>query len=173
LCAADIGLDIVADHEDLAGIEPKPASGRLQEPGGRLAEQEFLPPGGVLQRRHERRRVQRDAIRRQPVASHAQGDQFRFRIAMQQAEGTVQGSEVPQLAEIAHHHVGRSVLGVVREARQPGELPARGLAHKERDRPRRSGAQPLRRRGSRRENLLFRGSNSQRRKLLAQCGATS
>jgi len=66
----------------------------------------------MLQRHHERRGVQPDAIGRLPVAGHAECDQLRARVVVQQSERAVQRAEVPALAEIADDHVRGARLGI-------------------------------------------------------------
>src|ERR1019366_6239660 len=80
LSAANISVDAVADHEDLAACESKPLTCSQKELSVRFAEHDRLFARGVFRADHERRAAQRRAAPRQPVASHAQGYELRIRV---------------------------------------------------------------------------------------------
>ena len=64
--AADVGLDVVADHRHLPRGAPQVLEHRVEEAGGRLADDERLPPARVLDRGDERPGVEREPVGGEP-----------------------------------------------------------------------------------------------------------
>ena len=73
---------------------------------------------------NEWRDIERDPVRRQPVAGHAQGDQYRFGVVVQQPERAIEGSIIPALSHVADDHVRSPAFRLFRQVGKIGKLAA-------------------------------------------------
>jgi hypothetical protein len=69
---AQVGLEVITDHDRLGGRRPRQLAGHLEDPERGLADDRGLDPGRVLEPRHERARVEGRPVdgRPPPVALH-------------------------------------------------------------------------------------------------------
>ena len=98
--AAHVGVDIVPNHDDVGRGESHRIGGAREERGARLAGYRRRLPGRVLQCRHERPRVEGQAVRGLPVTVLLHGDQPRATVhlpegAVQPVEGSIPGRRSP------------------------------------------------------------------------------
>jgi len=140
---ADVALDVVADHRRLPGLRRDRREDRREEAARRLADDERVGAGGILERRDERPHVERQPVGRHPVAVALQRDQLGS--VDQLPERPVQHRVAERIAEVADDHrvdvalrllhAGEVLLDVVAHEQHRAPVPLRTAAiHGERRR---------------------------------------
>ena len=114
---ADVGLNVVADHRRVRGLDAEVSQHLGEEVRRGLAQDVGLAPGGVLDRRDERADVQRQPVAAQPVAVLLQGDELSALHDL--PEGLVEHAVAEVLPEIAHDDGVRAAL----DRLELGEVP--------------------------------------------------
>lgn len=173
MCAADVGINVVSDHEDIAGRQLQTIRGGQEEAGVGFAEDEWSAGGGVLQGGDERRDVERDAIGGKPVAGHAQRDELGVGIVVEQAEGAVERGIVPVGAQVANDDVGSSLFGMHLQAGEAGELAAGGRADEESDGANGALTKPLGGGGGWGDEVAFAGGDAEVAEFFDEGGAVT
>jgi len=165
-----VTTDVVADHDGPLRRHTEQRQRRLEERSGGLSEHHGLLSRGVFEGAHEGADVEAQPVLGAPVAGHAQGHEMRLPGGHEQAEGAVEGGEVPRLAQIAQHHGAGPFCGFPGRL-QTAELGGGGGRHEQGHRLIRVLPQPLAGGYRRGEDARFIHLDPQPREFLHQGAA--